>query len=55
MNPKLKACSTCGEQIAKDATRCPKCGGRNTVTPWGALILGGLLALFAGIWAWATM
>lgn len=50
----MKTCKHCKEQIANDAERCPKCGGRNTVTPWGALILGGIVCLAIAIGYWAT-
>lgn len=28
-NKKMKVCKHCGEEIAKSAKICPKCGGKN--------------------------
>ena len=29
MSSKMRACKTCGQQIAKNAKRCPHCGAKN--------------------------
>lgn len=36
---KTKKCKYCGEEVAKNAKRCPKCGGKLAVNPIVAIIL----------------
>lgn len=51
---KMKTCSHCGEQIAKGAKRCPKCGGKNKkpiyLRPWFIAVIVVIIigAAFAG-------
>ena len=48
---KLKACVSCGNRIAKSATKCPHCGKTYTSKPLVVLlILLGLLALLVFVW-----
>jgi len=45
---KMTECSSCGGRIAKDASRCPKCG-HNISEPNVAGIIIGLVLLVGGI------
>lgn len=48
---KLKACVSCGNRIAKSATKCPHCSKAYTSKPLVVLlILLGLLALLVFVW-----
>jgi hypothetical protein len=48
---KLKACVSCGNRIAKSATKCPHCGKAYTSKPLVFfLIFLGLLALLVFVW-----
>lgn len=45
----LKKCSHCGEQVAKNATVCPKCGGKFGIPGWAkALIIVGIVLFMLG-------
>ena len=36
---KTKKCKHCKEEIAKDAKRCPKCGGKQGMPGWTKAII----------------
>lgn len=44
---KFKKCKYCGEEIAKNAKRCPKCGGRLGMPGWAIALI--MVAILIGI------
>lgn len=50
-NPKMMACKTCGQQIAKSAQVCPHCGARNfNVAAFLGVFFSMLLIMLAILW-----
>jgi hypothetical protein len=45
MKTKLTPCKSCGQSIAKNATKCPHCGKH--FTSWAGIIFAVLVALVA--------
>lgn len=50
MEEKIKICKHCKEKIAKNAKRCPKCGGKQGIPGWakGIIIVAIILACIIG-------
>ena len=53
MNPKLKPCPACGNQISKTASKCPHCG--NYVSNVMRMTLIVILTLAIGLWLLRTI
>ncbi len=45
---KIKNCKYCGEQVAKNAKRCPKCGGKLGLPTWAKILIV-LAIIFFGL------